>query len=749
MNNPTKLLSSLFIFVVFGVSFFVPNFATADHTTAHTISQLQEQIEQLQARIRVLQQQLSIPQPIPGPSVCPVFSRTLYRGVSDSNTGGEVTKLQKILAADPTVYPEGLVTGYYGSLTEKAVQSWQAKQGIASSGSSATTGYGVVGPQTRARMIIACPTPPPIPTDSLIIVLSPNGGEQWALGSNQTIQWSSGPFAIGSSLAEIAFIDIDLLSWSTPCTADPCPLSFAPSFSTALARKVPNIGSFSWSVGKNPSGGIIPTGLYVVRISNSENSGQYDQSDAAFSIVKEDSGNLPPTISGVSGPSVLKVGEIGKWEVKASDPEQGPLMYSVVWGDETIGTGIAERVVPSAPGIVSQTATFTHVYSKAGVYTPTFTITDNGGLSAKTSISVSVSGGTSTNSFPTINATPAVPSDIKVNQSVSFSWSATDADGDNLSWSVSWGDGTGMAGACTSPNPQNKQNWTFTASHAWAASGIYTVKATVNDCRGGSDEHAFNVNVGSSIQPFITVLSPNGGETWTKGTTQTIKWQDNTPIPPCPTGAACLPYVLKYYDIKLTHYYSPCISQCPVYPYIAPYTIAKSVYGSSYGWSVGKILDTYGTGDTAPDGSYTIQVCQTGSTTCDSSDSYFKIVSGIVQESIKVISPNGGETWQIGSTQTINWDSANAPSGSWVALFLTNGPYIAQGLPVKGSYSWKVPSQYCSGDVCGFPMTEGSDYKIEARLYTGPALCVGLCPPSPQPTLLTRDYSNAPFSIIK
>ncbi len=722
MNKHIKLLAVLFIVAVFGVSVFVADNVSAQ-TNEQIIQQLQEQIEQLKAQIAILQAQLGIvsepdpipvPVPTPVPSECPVFSYRLYRGVSDTSTGGEVTKLQEILVEDSSVYPERLVTGYYGPLTEKAVQRWQAKHGVVASGSAATTGYGVVGPQTRAKISIVCPTPIPkpipipIPTDN-ITVLSPSGGEQWGLESNQLIQWTSGPIAVGSALAKIAYVDIDLLSWSIPCKkGEPCPLSSAPSFSTALARKVPNSGSFSWTVGKNISGSAIPTGPYVIRISNSENSSQYDQSDYAFNIVKAQTGNLPPTISGVSGPSVLKVGEAGKWEVKATDPEQGPLSYLVVWGDETAGTGISERAIPSAPSAVTQTATFTHVYSKAGVYTPTFTVTDNGGLSAKTSVSVSVSG-TTTNNPPVINGIPAIPSDIKVDQSVSFSWGATDADGDNLSWSVSWGDGTGVAGACTSPNPQNKKGWTFKTSHAWQKSGIYTVKATVNDCRGSSDEHAFNIKVGELVTPTVTVISPNGGETWTKGMTQTIKWQDNTPVPVCLVGAQCAPQAPKYWDIKLITYYPPCTGEvCPSYPYVAPYTIADNVYGSSYNWSVGKIVNYDGTGGTAPDGSYAVQICQTGTSVCDSSDSYFKIVSGTTTNNPPVINgiPAIPSDIKVDQSVSFSWGATDADgdnlswSVSWgdgtgVAGACTSpNPQNKKGWTFKTSHAWQKSGIY-------------------------------------------------------
>lgn len=50
------------------------------------------------------------------------------------------------------MYPEKLVTGYFGPLTLKAVQRFQTKYGIVSSGSPSTTGYGRVGPRTRAKL---------------------------------------------------------------------------------------------------------------------------------------------------------------------------------------------------------------------------------------------------------------------------------------------------------------------------------------------------------------------------------------------------------------------------------------------------------------------------------------------------------------------------------------------------------------------------------------------------------------------
>lgn len=66
--------------------------------------------------------------------------------------GANVTNIQTFLASNPSFYPEGLITGYYGSLTVSAVKRFQAYYGIVSSGTPTTTGYGRVGPSTMAKM---------------------------------------------------------------------------------------------------------------------------------------------------------------------------------------------------------------------------------------------------------------------------------------------------------------------------------------------------------------------------------------------------------------------------------------------------------------------------------------------------------------------------------------------------------------------------------------------------------------------
>lgn len=77
---------------------------------------------------------------------------TINSSLDFGSTGSQVTELQTYLATNASIYPSGLITGFFGPLTRAAVERFQTAQGIVSSGSPQTTGYGRVGPTTRARI---------------------------------------------------------------------------------------------------------------------------------------------------------------------------------------------------------------------------------------------------------------------------------------------------------------------------------------------------------------------------------------------------------------------------------------------------------------------------------------------------------------------------------------------------------------------------------------------------------------------
>lgn len=74
------------------------------------------------------------------------FNKDLAFGMTDS----DVFHLQSVLKYEGFFPANHAGSNYFGSITQKGVQGFQAKHGIVSSGTPATTGYGRVGEKTRA-----------------------------------------------------------------------------------------------------------------------------------------------------------------------------------------------------------------------------------------------------------------------------------------------------------------------------------------------------------------------------------------------------------------------------------------------------------------------------------------------------------------------------------------------------------------------------------------------------------------------
>ena len=75
-----------------------------------------------------------------------MFNQDLQAGARND----DVKRVQQLLALDKEVYPEGLATGFYGPLTQKAVLKFQLKHGVVKS--EAELGAGRLGPKTRAKL---------------------------------------------------------------------------------------------------------------------------------------------------------------------------------------------------------------------------------------------------------------------------------------------------------------------------------------------------------------------------------------------------------------------------------------------------------------------------------------------------------------------------------------------------------------------------------------------------------------------
>lgn len=124
------------------------------------------------------------------------------------DTGSEVTELQTYLATNSSIYPSGLVTGYFGPLTQAAVQRFQTAQGIVSSGNPESTGYGRVGPLTRARINALLGGGSPITWDATPVLTNPsvqvtNTTAVLAWTSNEQtegqVYWSTSPLVFNEA----------------------------------------------------------------------------------------------------------------------------------------------------------------------------------------------------------------------------------------------------------------------------------------------------------------------------------------------------------------------------------------------------------------------------------------------------------------------------------------------------------------------------------------------------------------------
>ena len=172
-------------------------------------------------------------------------------------------------------------------------------------------------------------------------------------------------------------------------------------------------------------------------------------------------------------------------------------------------------------------------------------------------------------------------------------------------------------------------------------------------------------------KPELAITSPNGGQSWQAGTTQSITWTMN---------AASGSYV----NIDL---YRGASLQ---------YTIASSTPNDgSFSWAIPS------TQTAASD--YKIKISSTSTSAVDYSDAYFSIAAAPLPW-ITVTSPNGGETWKAGSYYSFTWTYGSNP-GTYVNIDLYKGGVFYMGLAqavCDGEFSMTLPNS----------LAGGSDYKV-------------------------------------
>lgn len=204
------------------------------------------------------------------------------------------------------------------------------------------------------------------------------------------------------------------------------------------------------------------------------------------------------------------------------------------------------------------------------------------------------------------------PTSLKVGEMGTWKITARDPLNGILNYQITWGDELHSTGALFSEPSTTAEAQVSTFTHAYAAAGTYTVRATVIGSNQRSAFASITVNVGSTTQTPIAVTSPNGGETWLANSTKTISWKQ----------------LNKSANAKVDLYLDPVWS-CPPGMYCTlikqlPYTLDKNISGTSYSWIVATDIND----NPIPAGQYRMMICEAGSqANCDSSDAPFTIVS--------------------------------------------------------------------------------------------------------------------------
>lgn len=202
--------------------------------------------------------------------------------------------------------------------------------------------------------------------------------------------------------------------------------------------------------------------------------------------------------------------------------------------------------------------------------------------------------------------------------------------------------------------------------------------------------------------PSVTITSPNGGETFTVGTTQRITWTSSN-VDKVYIGYSSGPGGLDW--------------------------IATNIPNTGYyDWSVnvGNTINTKF--------KISITAYQTGvGSANDESDNYFTVNR---LPSVKVLSPNGGEQWEVGQIYPITWTGTDFPSGSSIKVELIKGndiiSTIFNQIANDGSEGWIVPNGTALGN----------DYRIRVSCIISNNLCSGGL------SNVDYDISDLPFSII-
>lgn len=319
--------------------------------TQTSVSELVKLIEKLKEQIDRLSKEVpKTESKKPTTPVTPVVTGKCFgtwtQNMGLGSNGSDVTRLQQMLNNDLGTAITGLDDpdnfGYFGNLTESAVKRFQAKYGIVTSGSPETTGYGAVGPTTRAFLAKGCNGSSN--EDSDLIVKTLDG--------NETHTGVEATFTRGSSCSPytITWGDGEKTEYKELKGVD-CPQV---TVKTTLAHTYKNGDT------------------YTVTLKQGDKT-------ASKKITIKKGGNTPPPADDADFDLTLKVSPSNVVEATFTRGSSCS-GYTINWGDNTPSLAVDPPAGLSCAQVTVKT-TLSHTYSVKGTYT--VSVTMNGKTDSK------------------------------------------------------------------------------------------------------------------------------------------------------------------------------------------------------------------------------------------------------------------------------------------------------------------------------------------------------------------------------
>ncbi|MBU1086222.1 MAG: GPI anchored serine-threonine rich family protein [Candidatus Omnitrophica bacterium] len=544
---------------------------------------------------------------------------------------------------------------------------------------------------------------------AIFTIIAPNGGEVWTVADSEDITWST----VGS-VANVK------LEYSTDGGS---------TYDNTIVGSVSNTNTYAWAIPDALSSTV------RVRISDVNDAQALDTSDANFKI----RGDL--TLTAPNGGEILIVGASQNitWIRNGSIPIV-KLEYSA-----NSGTTYPNSINNSVD---------------ASLLTYAWTIPDNIGTQLRVKITYTLDATV----YDESNSDFIIKGALNLTvPNGGESWIV--GSGENITWSRTGSIANvaldySMNSGGTYPNPIIASTNAATGTYSWAIPDALstTLRVRVSNTADASVSDASNANF--MIKGSLTLTSPNGGQIWYVGTSQNVTWTMTGSIPAvkleystnsgssydsviiASTAAAAGTYAWSIPDaiggnsrVKVTDTANATVYDESDADFTIKGVLALNVPNGGEEWIVGAAQNItwtptgtitnvkleYSTdgGNTYPNliiastggmsGTYAWTVADAIGTNLkvrvsnisdasvnDTSNAVFKIKGSLV-----VTTPNGGESWDVASSQNIIWNRTGAIANISIKYSTDGGSSYPNTITAStdagtGSYAWTIPDDISS-----------------------------------------------------